>query len=96
VLLTGLVALTIPVGRLAAAWGVPEPGPGRLAADFASFAGAYALSGLVAPDAPGALAVTSIAVWVVRIGAPLALDVARRVDASGLESAPVGKRRAAA
>ena len=67
VLLTGLVALTIPLGRLAAARGVPEPGPRRLAADFAWFVGAYALSGLVAPDAPGALAVTYFAVWVVRI-----------------------------
>ena len=145
VLLTGLVALTIPLGRLAAARGVPEPGPRRLAADFAWFVGAYALSGLVAPDAPGALAVTYFAVWVVRIafredrallypfgvalalagclveaveiefgwfayadpdvigvpfwlagiylhGAPLALDVARRMDASGL----LGKRGAAA
>ena len=101
VLLTGLVALAIPLGRLAAARGVPEPGPRRLAADFAWFVGAYALSGLVAPDAPGALAVTYFAVWVVRIvllagiylhGAPLALDVSRRVDASGL----LGKRGAAA
>ena len=145
VLLTGLVALTIPLGRLAAARAVPEPGPRRLAADFAWFVGAYALSGLVAPEAPGALAVTYVAVWVVRIafredrallypfgvalalagclveaaeiefgwfayadpdvigvpfwlagiylyGAPLALDVARRVDASGL----LGKRGATA
>lgn len=67
VLLTGLVALTIPLGRLATSRGVPEPGPGRLAADFAWFVGAYALSGLVAPDAPDALAVAYVAVWVVRV-----------------------------
>src|SRR5687767_6947655 len=52
VLLTALVAATVPLGRLAAARGVPDPGPGTLAADFAWFVGAYGLSGLVAPDEP--------------------------------------------
>jgi hypothetical protein len=140
VLLTGLVAATIPIGRIAAARGVPDPDARRLAADFAWFVGMYGLSGLVAPDEPGLLAVAYVALWVPRIalredrsllfpfgialafagcaveaieielgwfayadpdvagvpfwlagiylhGAPLALDVARRVDAAGLGSA---------
>jgi hypothetical protein len=68
VLLTGLVALTIPLGRVAAARGVRSPDGARLAADFAWFVGAYGLSGLVAPDAPEALAIGYVAVWLVRIG----------------------------
>ena len=66
-LLTGLVAATIPLGRAAARRGVPEPGTARLAADLAWFAAAYALSGLVAPDAPTALAVAFVAAWLPRV-----------------------------
>jgi hypothetical protein len=137
VLLTALVAATIPLGRIADARGVAAPDGRRLAAGFAWFVGAYALSGLVAPEAPGLLAAVYVLVWVPRIalrpdrallfpfgialalagclveaaeielgwfsyadpdvigvpfwlagiylhGAPLALDVARRVDAAGL------------
>ena len=94
VLLTGLVALAIPLGRLAAARGVPEPGPRRLAADFAWFVGAYALSGLVAPDAPGALAVTYFAVWVVRIVMARGHLPARRAAGTG-RVAPGGCVRSA-
>ena len=64
VLLTGLVAATIPLTRR---FDGPVPGNGLLAADFAWFAGAYALSGLVAPDAPGALAIGYVVVWIGRI-----------------------------
>jgi Protein of unknown function (DUF2878) len=67
VLLTGLVAVTIPLGRAAAARGLPAPADGRLVADFAWFAGAYGLSGLVAPDAPAALAIGYVVAWVARI-----------------------------
>ena len=144
VLLTGLVLATIPLGRLAAARGVAEPGTRQLSADFAWFVGAYALSGLIAPEAPGFLAAAYVAVWIPRIalreerailypfgvalalagclveaaeielgwfsyadpdvigvpfwlagiylhGAPLALDVARRVDAAGL-AGPISPR----
>ena len=141
VLLTGLVAVTIPVARVAAARNLPEPGAGTLVADFAWFVGAYGISALVAPDHPGMLAVAYVAVWLPRIalrperallypygvalavtgclveaveielgwfsyadpdvigvpfwlagiylhGAPLALGVARRVDAAGLSFNP--------
>jgi Protein of unknown function (DUF2878) len=67
VLLTGLVLATIPLTRVAAARGVPEPNDRRLLADLVWFVGAYGLSGLVAPDYPGALAVAYVAVWVPRI-----------------------------
>jgi hypothetical protein len=67
VLLTGLVAVTIPVGRVAAARNLPEPGAGTLVADFAWFVGAYGISALVAPDQPGLLAVAYVAVWLPRI-----------------------------
>jgi hypothetical protein len=119
VLLTGLVALTIPLGRLAAARAVPEPGPRRLAADFAvwvvriafredrallyPFGVALALAGCLVEAAEiefGWFAyadpdVIGVPFWLAGIylhGAPLALDVARRVDASGL----LGKRGATA
>lgn len=145
VLLTSLVAVTAPLarGRLA---GEPPPGDLRLATDFAWFAGAYGLSGLIAPDAPGLLAAAYLVAWLARIalrperrfllgfgvalalagcaveaaeialgwfsyadpdvagvplwlagiylhGSPLALGVARRVDAAGLLG---GERRAPA
>jgi hypothetical protein len=67
VLLTALVAAAIPLGRIAAGRGVPEPGAGRLAADFAWFVGMYGLSGLMAPDEPGLLAVAYVALWLPRI-----------------------------
>jgi hypothetical protein len=67
VLLTGLVAVTIPLGRIAAARGVPDPGARRLAADLAWFVGMYALSGLVAPDEPGLLALAYVVLWLPRI-----------------------------
>ena len=146
VLLTGLVAATIPLARR---WldRAPAPGNAALAADLAWFAGAYALSGLVAPDHPNLLAVAYVLTWIARVafradrafvvpygialalagcaveaieielgwfsyadpqvagvplwlagiylhGAPIALGVARRVDAAGLWS--VSERRAAA
>jgi hypothetical protein len=137
VLLTGLVAVTIPLARAAARRGVREPRAAGLAADLAWFVGAYAVSGLVAPDHPDALAIAYVVVWLPRValrpdrallvpygialaiagclveaaeiqlgwfayaepdvigiplwlpgiylhGAPLALGVARRVDAAGL------------
>lgn len=68
VLLTSLVAATIPLVRRGVGLGGTAPPPNAtLAADLAWFAGAYALSGLVAPDHPGALAVAYVAVWVPRI-----------------------------
>jgi hypothetical protein len=95
-LLTGLVALTIPLGRLAAARAVPEPGP-------RPFGVALALAGCLVEAAEiefGWFAyadadVIGVPFWLAGIylhGAPLALDVARRVDASGL----LGKRGATA
>ena len=67
VLLTGLVATTIPLGRLAAARGVAEPDAARLLAGFAWFVGAYGLSAIVAPEHPCLLAIGYVAVWVPRI-----------------------------
>ena len=64
VLLTGLVAATIPVARRLEA---PAPGTGRLVIDFAWFVGGYGLSGLVAPDAPTALAIGYAVAWVPRV-----------------------------
>lgn len=66
VLLTSLVAVTMPLARR---WlpGAPAPANARLAADFAWFVGAYALSGLVAPDNPGALALAYVVVWIPRV-----------------------------
>lgn len=67
-LLTSLVAITIPLARRGAGLGgTAPPSNASLAADFAWFVGAYALSGLVAPDQPGALAAAYVAVWVPRI-----------------------------
>ena len=70
VLLTSLVAVTIPLARAGAPLlgGSAPPANATLAVDFAWFAGAYALSGLVAPDHPGLLAAAYVVVWVVRIG----------------------------
>ena len=67
VLLTALVATTIPLSRLASDRGLLEPEARRLVADFAWFVGAYALSGVVGPDEPGLLAIAYVAVWVPRI-----------------------------
>ena len=67
VLLTALVVATIPLGRVAGARGTPEPRTGTLAADFAWFVGAYGMSGLVAPDHPGWLALAYVATWVPRL-----------------------------
>jgi hypothetical protein len=67
VLLTGLVAATIPIGRIAARRGAPDPGVGRLAGGFAWFVGMYGLSALVAPEAPGLLASIYVALWVPRV-----------------------------
>ena len=69
VLLTSLVAVTIPLARAGAPLlgGSAPPANAMLAADFAWFAGAYALSGLVAPDDPGLLAAAYVVVWVARI-----------------------------
>jgi len=67
VLLTTLLAATIPLGRIADARGVPVPGGRRLAAGLAWFVAAYGLSGLIAPEAPAALAAAYVAVWVPRV-----------------------------
>jgi hypothetical protein len=64
VLLTGLIAATIPlVRRFPAA----DPGNGRLATGLAWFVGMYALSGLVAPDEPELLAIAYVALWIPRV-----------------------------
>lgn len=69
VLLTSLVALTVPLARRGAGLaGSAPPSNAALAADLAWFVGAYTLSGLVAPDHPGVLAVAYVAVWVPRVG----------------------------
>ena len=69
VLLTSLVAVTIGLARIGEPLleGTATPTNGALAADFAWFAGAYALSGLVAPERPGLLAATYLALWAARI-----------------------------
>jgi hypothetical protein len=67
VLLTLLVVTTIPIGRVADARGYAYPARGRLAADFAWFVGAAAVSGLAGPDSPGLLAIAYVVVWVPRI-----------------------------
>lgn len=135
VLLTSLLAVTALLAHGRALG--PAPAAVRIVADLAWFVGAYALSGVVAPDHPGLLALAFVALWVPRVairpergflalygiglalagcaveaaeiglgwfgyaeadvagvpfwlagiylhGAPLALDVARRVDAAGL------------
>ena len=64
VLLTGLVAATIPLVRR---FPGPEPGNGRLAIDLAWFAGMYGLSGLVAPDEPELLAIAYVVLWLPRV-----------------------------
>ena len=64
VLLTGLVAATIPLARR---FDAPAPGNARLAADLAWFVGVYGLSGLVAPDEPELLAIAYVAAWIPRI-----------------------------
>lgn len=66
VLLTSLVAATAQLAR-AQLGREPLPDDRRLAVDFAWFAGAYALSGLVAPEAPGLLAVGYVASWLARV-----------------------------
>ena len=68
VLLTGLVAVTIPLARRALG-DAPAPGNAALAKDLAWFVGAYALSGIVAPDHPDLLAAAYLAVWVPRVAA---------------------------
>ncbi len=67
VLLTGLVLATIPLTRVAGARGVAGPSDRRLLADLSWFVGAYAISGLLAPDHPDALAIAYVAVWIPRI-----------------------------
>lgn len=68
VLLTALVAATMPLARSGAGLGAALPPANRgLLGDLAWFAGAYAASAVVAPGAPGVLALAYAATWVPRI-----------------------------